>query len=431
MAINYVKKINRESDIFWGLVVLEVALALGISTEYIFAATLLYILFVFANSRKIIIPRIQSLKPYLIFIAYGTVVGLAQYGLRSVSRSLYYILPTVVLILLGYILSIAYPHKSIQKTICLLAVAGTIYSFYNFFIHFSEIKGIDNIRIYMGAMNNEATVAVVILFTNCFLFKKVLFSRVVDFLLFAVIAVKIIMSLGRVTVGEAVIGITVAFIVSMFIDTNRRYIRGIVAMAFLVIIFAITFTLLPEDATSSFSEKIENSSVEVNSDLEFNSLQESVEHWRGYEIQEARNQWKNGNGLEIVFGQGIGQTIAVRFIPPAWNANLLDGNRLPILHNSYYYMLVIGGLFGVFALIYLMAGGFILLFKHRRSKYKVELAVLAAVSASILFNTYFTRGIITQNLILGWPLLYGALNMTFNRMDDNDQLEEEKEEKRD
>ena len=129
---------------------------------------------------------------------------------------------------------------------------------------------------------------------------------------------------------------------------------------------------------------------------------------------------KNISGLEMVFGQGIGQTISVRYIPPAWNRSLLDGNRLPILHNSYYYMLVIGGVFGVFALIYLMAGGFVLLIKHRNSKYKQELAVVAAVSASILFNTYFTRGIVTQNLILGWPLLYGSINMLLNRKEDTD-----------
>lgn len=419
-SLNYIKKIRTDTEIFWGLVIFEIAIALGFSTVLIFSGILIYIICIFISSRKVIIPRIQSIWPYIIFIIYGTVVGLVKFGTRDVSRGLYYILPSVVLILLGYLLTIMYPKKSIQKTICLLAMVGTIASFFNFIIHISEIENIDNIRIYMGAMNSEATVALILIFTNKFLFKKVYFSKIIDTIMFIAIAVKIVMSLGRVTVGETVIGIVASFIITIIIDKKKRYFSGVVAISILAVIFIITFSLLPQEATESFSEKVENSSVEVNSDLEFNSIKESVEHWRGYEMQEARNQWKKGSGLEMIFGQGIGQSIAVRYIPPSWNRDLLDGNRLPILHNSYYFMLVVGGIFGVFALIYLMAGGIILLIKHRKSPYKQDLAVIATMSVCILFNTYFTRGIVTQSLILGWPLLYGSINMTLNRMDDSD-----------
>lgn len=111
-------KIYINHEIYWGLLGLLFIRIILMNEQIFFIVTILYFLHFILKYRKLRVPKIQGLKLYAIFIFYSTIVGLTLYPVRNVIRDLFYIVPTVLWILIGYNLSSKNDTgKSIKKTL--------------------------------------------------------------------------------------------------------------------------------------------------------------------------------------------------------------------------------------------------------------------------------------------------------------------------
>src|SRR5699024_3872077 len=116
----------------------------------------------------------------------------------------------------------------------------------------------------------------------------------------------------------------------------------------------------------------------------------------------------------------MGSGIYLEYVPYTWKA-MVEDNKIPLLHNGYYTILIKGGVIGIGALIWLMLGNVFLGFKllKKRQDIKGELIIMIALEIIYLVLTAVVRGAVTQNINIVWTLLIGWISADISRKQKN------------
>ena len=426
MLNNVTLKIKTQTEIIWSILFLIVLRILGYDDQLVVVLALLFIVLISLKAKKVFLPQINGLKVYMVSFLIALFYGLIQYEMRDIAKSLFYTGGSIVLIYLAFIVQSKYKNKSVIKTLYVGGVIIVIQSMYVLLQNFSRMQDIDDIRQLEGPFIYEVSALFIVLFIEKAFYKKVIFGRVTDYIIMSLYIVKIALSLSRSGLGQVAIEVIVALICVAIADIRKLKPKVVAIMVLLTVVFITVFSILPEDSVEEFNDKFDKTSEEINANQEFNSVADAMHNWRAYEIYEAKKQWRNSNGFEMIFGEGMGSAVRVQFVPLNWGSEMLDGNKVPLLHNGYYSMLIIGGILGVVAIIIVFLSPLMLFFINRkRIKIQPYLIAAASTSAAMLFCTYVVNGIVTRTIFFNWCMIYGcAYALALEKDDEGDEQEE-------
>ncbi len=187
-------------------------------------------------------------------------------------------------------------------------------------------------------------------------------------------------------------------------------------VTFLLVVCIGVFILskvMPQSTWDQLMDKFNSSAEEINSSQTFDSTEDAMENWRGYEIEQAKKQWENNNVLFEIIGEGLGKGVEIAYVPYTWS-NVVVSGEIPLLHNGYYTLLPKAGIVGVCALIWLFLSNILMIVKKDK-KYTDMVIILAAITIGLMINTYVVRGPISQIPPISWALLLGTINYKVRR----------------
>lgn len=415
--MNLTIKISLENfkQIIWPIVLIYMIKYFNIlstKTASLFYLGILFILILFM--KKIVIPKVWGLVFYSFFILYSTIVGVLIYSLRDVVRDLYYVLPTVFLIILGYYCYKVYSDKlSIFKTIVLSGTLISTFTFIKMLGNLSKMTEFSGIRQIFDFCDYEVAMSFVFLFCYVFIKKERIFSKWFQRYSFIIMLGHIILSLARSVWIQVGLACLLAFAIEFY---RKREQRIIIQFSKVVIACIVCLTLFmiaaPKSITDEFSEKFSKSTEELNAEQEFNNVDDAMQNWRAYEIQMAKKQWRESNVFIEVFGAGMGKGVHLQFVPYTWSEIVDEQNDIPLLHNGYYTVLPKGGLVGIAALVWLMLSNIIFCVKaiKKRDGLYINYIILFSICIAFLVQTYIVRGPVSQEANITWSLLVGWIN---------------------
>lgn len=412
--------LSNFKDIIWPAVALYLIQYLNILSNkqaFILYSGIVMILVMYMG--KIVIPRVKGLLFYLIFIIYSSVVGLVLYEVRDVARDLFYVLPTIVLIVIGYYAYIIYGNKlSMMKTIVFSTTILSTITFFKLLMNISVLSSFSDIRGLFTNGAYEVAVAFMIIFTYVFVKKEDLFGKWFQRYSLCVMFGHIILSLARSTWIEVIAGCLLIVFFHFYSDKDMDIIiKASKIVIALVVGMAILVAVAPKSVTRDYTDKIKKSITELNAEQTFSSVEDVMDNWRAYEIQMAEKQWKESSAIVATFGEGMGKGVKLKYIPYTWGDMVEENNEIPLLHNAYYTILPKGGLVGVVALIWFMLAHFIAGIKYLKRKkgiYESSL-ILISISAIFLIHSYIVRGPVTQYANITWGLLIGWIGAEMSR----------------
>lgn len=430
MKRNAVITLNRKTDIIWTLVLIEILRLAGVDDKPIFLLMLGWIFIVTWRTGRITIPRIKGILPLIIFLIYGTFVGLITTMPRLVTRDLSYFIPTLAVMYIGYMMQWHYKDKSIDKTLMLVGAIIAINAIIRTLMLGSDIAKFDQVRSAMGMHVIENCYIFALIFVKKGIGQKVFFSKIWDNVIFVLIIVQISTAFGRTNIALAATIVFTSIILSFFSNAEWRnhIVRKILIWLLVAIIGVVAIeTVFPDSITSEYSEKWDKTSDEINPDQEFDSAGDAMSRWRAYEKQSARKQWGKSNLMVEIFGAGVGKGVYVKYIPYTWDEEIYE-NSIPILHNGYYMILPKGGLFGIVCLIIFFLSGLFIFFKKKKDRVtiKIEVVLLATIGIAMAVQSYMTSGMMAQSFSFVFGILVGSCNAKI--VMDNMQNEENDEE---
>lgn len=427
MKPNAVITINKQTDIIWTLVLIEILRLAGVDDKPIFVLMLAWIFIITWRTSKITIPRIKGLIPLIIFLIYGTFVGLITMMPRLVTRDLSYFIPTLAVIYIGYMVQYHYKDKSVDKTLMLIGAIIAINAIIRTLMLGGGIAQFDEVRNATGVHVVENCYIFALIFVKKAIGKQKFFSRAWDNIIFILIIIQISTAFGRTSVALAVTAIIVSIFLSFFSNKNWR--NHIVRKILLWIVVAVVAvgtieTIFPNTIMEEYSEKWDQTSDEINPNQEFDSTGEAMGRWRAYEKQSARKQWQESNIMVEIFGAGVGKGVYVKYIPYTWDEEIFE-HSIPILHNGYYMILPKGGLFGVACLIIFFFSGLFLFFKKMKNREVIreEVVLLATIGITMAVQSYMTSGMMAQSFAFAFGIIVGSCNAKIQM--DKMQIEED------
>ncbi len=405
-------KFELKHDIYWPIIVITVLRLGGFSDKIVFLGIVFWLVLMTWQARKIIVPRVKGLWLYTGSIILSILLGMLSYQIRDVVRDVYYVVPTVIAIIFGYYCGMI-KRKNIRKTIYLSGFIISAYAFWRLITDLGLLSDFGALRGVMGTKLYEVCAIFGAMFIECFVYKKVFFSKWADRIILMLMMLQISLSLGRSAIIQALgIILTGMLLAGYYRQDKMNSLKKIIQIVSLIIVvFAVAKFVLPQEATEMFAEKWENNIEEMDSSQEFDSTADAMHNWRAYEIQCAKEQWKKSNILVQLIGEGFGTSIQLKYVPYNWE--FISGDTIPLLHNGCYTMLPKGGLLGVAAMLWIMIfGAAYMLLKYGKSYRGIqnELIVLVAIGFGMACETYVTNGMVAQSYNLAWGLLVGIIN---------------------
>ena len=401
---------SKYKEIIWPLIVLYSIRLFFPETNQIFMfLCLALILIIIGFAKRIYIPDIKGLYPYLFVVIILSGVGLVLYDTRYVERDLFYVLPTIILVVLGYYLYRVYETKSIVRTIIICGVIVSVKSFINFLSYASAIGELQDLRNIFNVDIYEICLMFLIMVVYVFNQEKEVFGKKIDIVILSVFLVHILLSLSRSAWAEVIAGLPVVIIINIFSNTRKAstYAKSAIIISLAVAGVIILYTVAPSNIIEDYNSKVENTSEELNADQRFNSIDEAMANWRAYENQSVISQWKKSSALVQVFGAGLGKGTFIKFIPYTWEG-VDKEHTITLLHNGYYTMLPKGGVLGLIVLIYFIIYPVLVgIGSIRKKGYSTEAVVLIAIGVAYAVQTYVVRGPIETTPNVTWGILVG------------------------
>lgn len=421
--MNTTIKINLKSlkEISWEIVALFVVQFCGwITPKQAFVIYFVLLVGLVGFMKKIIFPNIAGLRFYLFFVLYSTVIGLALYGTRNVARDLYYVMPAIVLIILGYYFRVMHGREvSIMKTMVLCGVIVSISAIINCFKNVSVMTNFEGMRGIFDVGSYHVLCSFIIVFTVLFTNIKInLFKKEINYFCFIIMFIQLLLSLSR----SAWIGVAIGCVSVLLLDLYNsgdiiNFAKKIMAISIFVLLGGVFFfNAAPKSIVEEFTEKFDKTTEELNSGQEFSSVGDTMNNWRGYENQCAKKQWEQSPIMEELIGGGMGKGIVLEYVPYTWK-EMVENDEIPLLHNGYYTILIKGGIVGFLALIWFMVSNILLGLRllKKRVDIKFELVILIALEIVYLVLTYVVRGPVTQNVNIIWSILIGWISADIRR----------------
>lgn len=404
--------------IYWPIVLLMMARYFGLSEKIIFFIVVAAIIYIMGISKKIVIPNVNGLWFYSIMIIFSGCLGFILNGTRNLARDIYYVLPTIAFIILGYYLE-KFNDKHAYSMINTMIVYGGLISFMSFLKALSSVEaltGFDAMRSCFGKNNiYEVCVVFAVFFYKKFIVREVCVSKWLDRVLGFFMSIQITLCLGRMAIIQTGVSIIMLFVFTVIKGIQPKENLKKFATSVLVVCIGVFILsrVMPQSTWNQLIDKFNSSAEEINSSQKFDSTEDAMENWRGYEIEQAKTQWKNNNVLFEIIGEGLGKGVKITYVPYTW-ANVVVSDEIPLLHNGYYTLLPKAGIIGVCALIWLFLSNILLIVKNDKKNIDI-LIILAAITVGVMINTYVVRGPISQIPPISWALLIGTINYNIRR----------------
>lgn len=389
----------------------------GINEEILFIVSMIYLFILVFRNKKIHVPKITGIAFYSWIIIYATMIGIVVNPIRDVVRDLYYILPTVSWIFIGYYLCKQNSSKDkLLRTLYIYGSINSIVCFINLILNPSI--SFNNLRTIFGINVYDIGLIVPIFIYQVFLYKKKVFGKKTDIFMIIIMILQIIMSFGRISIFIPLIVLFVILYLELIGKQNRKKTGKLIIKitGLLIVVLVISINILPSNIIDTFTNKLMNSFKEIKYSQQINSVGEAMNNWRAYEMKSAINEWKGSNLFIKIFGEGLGKGTKIEFIPYSW-VGVVVNNEIPLLHNGFYSLLMKCGLVGVFSLIWIFIGNILkgLMINKINKNNSTSAIILVAISVGAILNTYVVRGPIQQGAFLVWAILLGSINYELNK----------------
>ena len=162
------------------------------------------------------------------FIIYSTIIGFCLYSARNVVRDLFYIVPTVLWIIIGYNLCANNKTgKSLLKTLYLYGLVISIKCVIDFLLN--PTLDFNQIRIVFGTYVYDIGFLLPIMAFEMVILKRIIFSTKVDRFILLLMIVQIGLSFGRIAILEPLIAFSIISILSIKSMPLQRSTRRCVA----------------------------------------------------------------------------------------------------------------------------------------------------------------------------------------------------------
>ena len=405
--------------IYWPLVFLMMARYFGLSEKVIFFIVVATIVYMMGIYKKVILPRISGLWFYGAVVIVGIVMGLILNGTRNLARDIFYIVPTIAIMVLGYYIErINSKDKySMLNTMILYGGLISVMSFIKAMSSFSTLSTFDGIRACFGRNSiYEVSIVFCILFYKKIIKREICISKWFDRALGLFMTIQIVLCLGRTALIQTAATIIIMFLwlILKNIDLKRNVKKALGFIGVVVVSIIILSRVMPQSTWDELTSKFQASAEEIDSSQTFESTEDAMDNWRGYEIEQAKKQWENNSLVYELVGEGLGKGVKITYVPYTW-VNVVDNGEIPILHNGYYTILPKMGLIGVCALIWLLLSNIILVLKSDKKFYD-DVIILSAITVGMAINTYVLRGPVSQIAPFTWALLVGTINCKIRKV---------------
>lgn len=417
-------RIKTKTEIMWIIVFLFLLKTYVLKAESFFLCCCAIIGLYTIKKKKIVFPRIPGLLVYIGSLIIATFVGITRYPITMVERDVFYEVFSILYIFIGYYCFDYYKdrEKSLWKTVCLtLFITSAVCMVQGLF---SVTGGADFMTFRSDFSQNVISISMIIplLFGKLFVFKEPTFSTVKDTLLLILWGAQALLNLSRMSIVNILFGIVLVLICALYkkvINTKNTF--KIASIILCLLVAGVVFIkIMPDEATDRFGEKFENTLVEINADNEYDSLSSAQSDWRGYEIQCAEEQWRKNNFLEMIFGEGNGKLINIHFIPDQWKetAEIQNGKTgVTVLHNTYYTLLVKGGIIAVAALITMLFVSIIKAIKNMKRANKKNIwysTIVITIVILISIDAYVVRNMMDKGSEMTMLMLFGNIIAEMN-----------------
>lgn len=397
--------------------------------EEAFTTLLLVILAWYLVERRgcIAVPRIPGIKLYIVLLAFISLVGFIKFTPYLVIRDIYYEFNNLVAIYIGYIICFKHEDddaffKTIFGSIGMVSIIAVVLGVVSlasgasfFVLRQSFSVGIKSIEVFLP-----------IFCVYFFMFNKVCFSKRIDRLILICMIVQAFANLSRTTIAGVFIGL---FVITMALQMkgikNLKSIAVILGGILVIVVgSSVLIKVLPDTIASTYLTKVFNTLNEIDAKLTFNSLADANSNWRGYEIYCAQTQWINCSIIEKIIGSGNGRMIELFYVPDQWQAIMVTqyGKQgVPMLHNSYYTLLIKGGVLLVVVFIAMLyrnvKKGYRAIRKYNSSSINIMALTLMSLSCVMFFDAYIIRGLVESDVQLLWAVSFGWLNCRLTNSD--------------
>ena len=419
-------KINTKTEIMWILVALYLLKTYLLQPELFFLVCVFTIGVYTIRKKTIVIPHIPGIMIYITALIIATVIGMVKYPAILIERDIFYEFFSVIYIFIGYYCFDYYKDrkKSLWKTACLILFITSCVCLAKGMTSVSSGADFSTFRQNFAQGVDSISFMIPILIGKKYIFKENTFSAFKDNVLIIIWITQVLLNLSRISIINIILGLVVFIICGAYRHIlNFKNSFRVIALVTVLVLAGVAFVnVMPDNATSRFTEKFSNSLTEISSENEYDSISSAQSDWRGYEINCAKEQWSKSSIFEQLFGEGNGTLISIHYIPDQWKDTVEIQNSkfgVTILHNTYYTLLIKGGLFAVIAFI-----AFILLnirksikmLKNGSGENLLYATIMILLLLTITLDAYVIRTMMDKGSEMIALLLIGWINAKFNNL---------------
>lgn len=391
------------------ILVLAVRLIIGNEKGFVILSVVLLAAFMVRGAR-FRFPSIPGFGLFCLSVTVSSCAGLYIHDTRDVLRDAFYILPSLLWVIIGYLLATnkgLWTGKSMLRTLYLYGALVTLSSYARFIlVGDSSFNGIRQVFVsYVYDIGLLIPVVAYFLIVE----RQYQFSKRIDAMILILMLSQIVFSLGRISVATPMLGLLVLFLL-LLVDEGlgTRSSRIFLVLATVLALSLVALFLMPQDAVLVLVNKLGRSLNEVNTMTDIRSVESAMNNWRAYEIQMALQQWRESSLFVQLFGSFLGTGVAIEFVPYNWSA-MVEGGQIPILHNGFMTLLPKVGLLGLVAFTTIFIGTTFKGIKLIRTggRYRSIGYVLVPLMVTSAVVTYVVRGPISETVFFVWGVLLG------------------------
>lgn len=419
--------VDNKKDIDWVLIALYLLQIYILPEELFFLFSCGILFFLLLQSKwKATIPHIPGWNIYVSLLVAITVIGVIKYPIRFVVRDVFYEFNNIILVYIGYLIykknnsfrrffSTFFLSMGLVSTITLISAVFTIIAGNRSFAVFRQ-------SFANGIKPQECFFPIFSIWI--LIFKKTILSKAIDRMILIVCIVQIVANLSRTTLLAILVNyvVTILFL-NLTGRINKKQVSRVFSTSIVIALgFAIILKFMPTTALEQFYDKVMRSFTEVSSKQVFSSIADANKNWRGYEISKAIEQWRQSSVINKIIGAGNGTLIGIDFVPEQWKGiiqNLNGISGVTVLHNSYYTLLVKGGVITVFSFCMIFIGGIrkgIRFLKKSINDENIIIALaLVMLCCTMLIDAYITRGMVQNDAQFLWSISFGWINANIYR----------------
>ena len=407
-------RIKWKNDIMWPLLIIFMVRFYTENYQLAFILDVIWMMTMIFKNGKIAfhLPRVKGMLLFVAMIVISAYIGGLSNDVRDIVKDVFYVAQTLVIIMIGYQCYYLKKTKDVKKTLYIAGLGMAIFSVGRVILNITQITDMHSIREISSREVYEVAFILCILLADKLVMNRVIFTNTIDWVAAALMLLNVILSMGRAQIVSMFAMIVAMLIFNVLIGKNRagRLVKLSISVAILVIISFLLYLALPQNIQDEFNDKMTVSFNEISSDEDYDGYMKAIQHWRGFEIEQAKIQWEKAPVWQKILGEGAGTYIQVKYIPSEFTEDMHRGKSIALLHNAYYTLLIKGGLLGTFSLIWLYISNIIPFFKVKNYYLKRETIVMAMITVGMMIMSYIVNGNFGFRTWIAWGIMIGWIN---------------------